>query len=99
MTNTTSCKRCLHFHVPNDGKEWGLSGVCHRLEYAEEPVLIFDVFAGDIAEDLWSLPCGCPVVKEHYLCDLFEDKIALGEVIDCCMKLYALELSYDQKWG
>jgi hypothetical protein len=87
-----TCKHCLHFHVPDDGKEWGPSGVCHRLEYAEEPVLVFDVAASDLAEDLWSLPCGCPVVKEYYSCDLFEDKVALGEAIDLCMNLYALEI-------
>ena len=74
-----SCSECKHFRVPDDGQEWGLSGVCdHPLL---ENALIYDVLNAGLAEGLWSLPCGAPVVKQYYCCQFFEN--AQNNMDDC----------------
>jgi len=88
--NQETCVKCRHFRVPDDGKEWGLSGVCDRLESAGHAVLVFDAL-GDLAEDVWELPCGAPVVRQYHYCELFEEDLP-ATIIGDCIKLYALEL-------
>ena len=71
---TDTCSFCKYFHVPDDGKIWGLSGICNRIE-REPGVLVWDTLSADIAEDLWELPCGAPVIKQFYRCEFFTHNI------------------------
>jgi len=74
-----TCKDCKYFRVPDDGQEWGWSGVCDNQN--NERALVCNSMEGGLAEDLWTLPCGTPVVREFYYCDYFED--VRNNVSDC----------------
>ena len=71
-----TCMNCKWFRVPDDGKIWGLSGVCDNDNNVAGASLIWSTMdASLLAGDLWELPCGALVVKEYYYCQWFEHNI------------------------